>query len=88
VLRGMAPSSREAFTLKPLGQLNTVFLDKTGTLTYGVPVVSELRTADGVSEEMLLETAASAERNSEHPLTGDYPACRTAQDYSHCSRAL
>jgi heavy metal translocating P-type ATPase len=54
--------------LEALGQLNTVFLDKTGTLTYGVPVVSELRTADGVSEEMLLETAASAERNSEHPL--------------------
>jgi heavy metal translocating P-type ATPase len=54
--------------LEAIGQLNTVFLDKTGTLTYGVPVVSEVRAAAGVSEEMLLETAASAERNSEHPL--------------------
>jgi len=54
--------------LEALGQLDTVFLDKTGTLTFGIPAVDEVRTAEGVSEEMLLEAAASAERNSEHPL--------------------
>src|SRR6202167_1175363 len=54
--------------LEALGQLQTVFLDKTGTLTYGTPLVSEVRTAPGISEQALLEAAAGAERNSEHPL--------------------
>ena len=36
--------------LEALGQLNTVFLDKTGTLTFGIPLVSAVRTAPGVSE--------------------------------------
>jgi heavy metal translocating P-type ATPase len=54
--------------LEALGQLHTVFLDKTGTLTYGFPVVSEVRPEPGVSERTLLEPAASAERSSEHPL--------------------
>ena len=54
--------------LEALGQLDTVFLDKTGTLTYGFPLVSEVCTAVGVSERSLLEIAASAERSSEHPL--------------------
>jgi heavy metal translocating P-type ATPase len=54
--------------LEALGQLNIVFLDKTGTLTYGTPVVSAVRTAPGISERTLIEAAATAERNSEHPL--------------------
>ena len=54
--------------LEALGQLHTVFLDKTGTLTYGFPLVVAVRTAPGISERALLETAASAERSSEHPL--------------------
>jgi heavy metal translocating P-type ATPase len=54
--------------LEALGQLDTVFLDKTGTLTYGIPEVVELSMAPGISEETLLEVAASAERSSEHPL--------------------
>lgn len=54
--------------LEALGQLDTVFLDKTGTLTFGTPVVDEVHTAEGVSEQGLLEAAASAERSSEHPL--------------------
>jgi Cu+-exporting ATPase len=54
--------------LEALGQLNIVFLDKTGTLTYGTPLVSTVRTAPGISERTLIEAAASAERNSEHPL--------------------
>ena len=54
--------------LEALGQLEIVFLDKTGTLTYGVPLVSSIRPAPGISERTLLEAAASAERSSEHPL--------------------
>lgn len=54
--------------LEALGQLNTVFLDKTGTLTFGMPLVTEVKPAPGVSEGSLLEAAASAESNSEHPL--------------------
>jgi len=54
--------------LEALGQLQTVFLDKTGTLTYGIPLVSEVHTAPGTSERTLLEAAACAERDSEHPL--------------------
>ena len=54
--------------LEALGQLDTVFLDKTGTLTYGIPLVTKISTALGISEQTLLEAAAGAERNSEHPL--------------------
>ena len=54
--------------LEALGQLDTVFLDKTGTLTYGIPLVTEVKPAPGISERSLLEAAAGAESNSEHPL--------------------
>jgi heavy metal translocating P-type ATPase len=54
--------------LEGLGQLDIVFLDKTGTLTFGVPAVDEVQPVAGVSERSLLETAAAAERSSEHPL--------------------
>ena len=54
--------------LEALGQLNIVFLDKTGTLTYGTPLVAAVRTAPGISERTLIEAAATAERSSEHPL--------------------
>jgi heavy metal translocating P-type ATPase len=54
--------------LEALGQLNTVFLDKTGTLTFGIPLVTEVRPVLGVTESLLLEAAASAESSSEHPL--------------------
>ena len=54
--------------LEALGRLNTVFLDKTGTLTYGMPLVSEVTVIPGVSEQVMLQAAASAESGSEHPL--------------------
>jgi heavy metal translocating P-type ATPase len=54
--------------LEALGQLNIVFLDKTGTLTYGTPLVSTVRSTPGISQRTLIEAAATAERNSEHPL--------------------
>jgi len=54
--------------LEVLWRVDTVVLDKTGTLTFGNPEVVGMRTADGVTEENLLMAAATAERPSEHPL--------------------
>jgi heavy metal translocating P-type ATPase len=54
--------------LEQLAKVNTVVLDKTGTLTYGQPEVCELVPAEGADAASLLDTAASAELRSEHPL--------------------
>jgi len=54
--------------LEQLGQVNTVVLDKTGTLTYGRPEVRAIVPAGGVEAGELLDIAASAELRSEHPL--------------------
>ena len=54
--------------LEQLGRVNTVVLDKTGTLTFGKPEVRKLLPAAGADITQLLETAASAELRSEHPL--------------------
>ena len=51
-----------------LGKVDTVVLDKTGTLTLGNPEVVSLDAAEGIDPELLLHVAASAERYSEHPL--------------------
>ncbi|MHB1005178.1 MAG: heavy metal translocating P-type ATPase [Chloroflexota bacterium] len=49
-------------------QGKVVVLDKTGTLTQGKPVVTDVLVADGIDANDLLRAAASAERGSEHPL--------------------
>jgi len=49
-------------------KLETVVLDKTGTLTRGQPELTDVVVADGMPEEELLRLVASAERGSEHPL--------------------
>jgi P-type Cu+ transporter len=54
--------------LEALGRLDTVFLDKTGTITFGEPSVAQVLPQQGISERMLLQAAASAEQGSEHPL--------------------
>ena len=54
--------------LEALGRLDTVFLDKTGTITYGEPAVGQVLPERCVSERELLQAAASAEQGSEHPL--------------------
>lgn len=54
--------------LELLGQVDTVVLDKTGTLTYGRPEVQALIPCPGVDPGTLLDAAASAELRSEHPL--------------------
>lgn len=55
-------------TLERLGRLKVVALDKTGTLTRGEPVVTDVVAMPGESERRLLELAASVEHLSEHPL--------------------
>jgi heavy metal translocating P-type ATPase len=54
--------------LELLAKIDTVLLDKTGTLTYGKPRVAWIDPADGYQHDELLQIAAAAERNSEHPL--------------------
>ena len=54
--------------LETVGRIDTVVLDKTGTVTEGVPAVTDLLTADGVTEPELLTAAAAPEAKSEHPL--------------------
>ncbi len=54
--------------LEKLAEVDTILLDKTGTLTYGTPEVVEIRPANGVSTKSLLEAAAIAESQSEHPV--------------------
>lgn len=49
-------------------KLTTVVFDKTGTLTKGEPELTDIISAEGVSEAELLRLAASVERRSEHPL--------------------
>ena len=48
--------------------VDTIVLDKTGTITKGHPAVTDILTAENVTEEMLLKLAASLEQASEHPL--------------------
>ena len=54
--------------LESLGRVDTVVLDKTGTLTFGRPEVQQVLPAEGVTGEELLDAAATAELRSEHPL--------------------
>jgi Cu+-exporting ATPase len=54
--------------LETLGHVDTVVLDKTGTLTYGRPEVQRIAPVEGVTRESLLDAAAVAEIRSEHPL--------------------
>jgi len=59
---------RNGEALERAHQINTVLLDKTGTLTRGEPVVTDVFAASFSSQEEVLRLAASAEHNSEHPL--------------------
>lgn len=59
---------RNAEALERLGQVNTVVVDKTGTLTEGKPAVIKILLTQAESEDALLRLAAAVERMSEHPL--------------------
>ena len=59
-----------AASLELMGRVDTVVLDKTGTVTEGKPRVTDLLCAGGMTEDTLLSAAASLEKPSEHPLAG------------------
>lgn len=74
VLAGIAQAARRGVLIKGgihlenLGRLNTLALDKTGTLTTGHFAVTEVIGLDGTPEEEVLRIAASVEEQSSHPL--------------------
>lgn len=54
--------------IENLADIDTIVLDKTGTITMGVPQVQQIQTAPGVDEKEMILLAASAEMHSVHPL--------------------
>lgn len=54
--------------LEALATVDTVLLDKTGTLTFGTPQIREVISANGFTERQIIAAASIAERKSEHPL--------------------
>jgi heavy metal translocating P-type ATPase len=54
--------------LEALSAVDTVLLDKTGTLTFGTPQIREVVSANGFAERQIIAAASIAERKSEHPL--------------------
>ncbi|MBB3286487.1 MULTISPECIES: heavy metal translocating P-type ATPase [unclassified Rhizobium] len=59
---------RDAEALERFAKVDTLIVDKTGTLTEGKPNLTDIVTAPGTDEASLLSLAASLERGSEHPL--------------------
>ena len=59
---------KTSVALENAGKISTIALDKTGTITKGEPVVTDILPASGVSEDELLKAAFALEKKSEHPL--------------------
>jgi Cu+-exporting ATPase len=59
---------RNAEALEIFGKVDTLIIDKTGTLTEGKPTLSSVIPQPGIEESELLQLVASLERSSEHPL--------------------
>ncbi len=59
---------KSAEALENVHNISTVVLDKTGTITQGKPVVTDVIPKEGISKTQLLQVAASLEKLSEHPL--------------------
>ncbi|MFK5980601.1 MAG: heavy metal translocating P-type ATPase [Rhizobiaceae bacterium] len=59
---------KDADALEQMARVDTLIIDKTGTLTEGKPVLSDVVSFGDMSEDELLRVAAALEQNSEHPL--------------------
>jgi heavy metal translocating P-type ATPase len=59
---------RDPAVLERLDRCRTIVLDKTGTVTYGEPNLTDRFTAPGLDEKLVLQSTASLERYSKHPL--------------------
>src|SRR6266511_4185458 len=74
ILAGIGSAARRGIItkgglyLEQLSRIDTIVLDKTGTLTLGVPEVTSITTLNNATEDDVLQTAAIAEQHSEHPL--------------------
>ena len=66
---------REGDALERLAGVNKITIDKTGTLTYGKPQVTAVRTVSEFSEEEIYRLTATVEKMSEHPLGKAIVAC-------------
>ena len=74
ILAGIGRTAKEGIIVKGgvylelLSKVDTIVLDKTGTLTLGKPQVIDIQSFNSVSRQEVLRLAASAEQHSEHPL--------------------
>ena len=59
---------KSASSLEETGKMNIAVIDKTGTLTKGMPEITDVITADGITEEEFLKIVYALEQGSEHPL--------------------
>ncbi len=59
---------KNAEAIEALRKVDTLVVDKTGTLTEGLPRLTDVMAVDGMDEETLLQMAGGLERGSEHPL--------------------
>jgi len=71
---------KSAESLERMEKVDTLVVDKTGTLTEGKPRVTAIVPAEGVTEEDILQLAASLERSSEHPLAAAILAAALARN--------
>jgi heavy metal translocating P-type ATPase len=74
ILAGIGSAARRGIIVKGglylerLADIDTIVLDKTGTLTMGIPEVTGILIANGATENEVLQNAAIAEQHSEHPI--------------------
>lgn len=74
ILGGIGQAARRGAIIKgglyleKLAEADTILLDKTGTVTFGLPEVREIQPSAGVDKESLINAAAIAESRSEHPV--------------------
>ena len=73
---------KNAESLERMEKVDTLVVDKTGTLTEGKPAVTAIITAEGVEETELLRLAASVEQASEHPLAAAIVNAAKTRDIS------
>ncbi len=73
---------RNAEALERLASVDTLVVDKTGTLTVGRPVLTDIVPLSGTTERMLMRLAGSLERGSEHPLAEAIVAGAKARRYT------
>lgn len=71
---------RSAEALETAHKLDTIVLDKTGTITRGKPALTDVLALGDIIEDELLRIAASAERPSEHPLAGAVVAAARSRE--------